>query len=87
MSLLLVLLSLLGACSGMLDLPEQPRVEESRAPLEAQPEHGAAADAWHGQSSRTERAAAPHEASGAGGFDAGTESPADGGVEVRISSR
>jgi hypothetical protein len=88
--ILLAVLSLLGGCSGMLDLPEEPRVGvESRAPLEPQPEHGASrgSGTWHGQNGRPERAAAPDEPGWPRSADAGAaESPADGGVEVRISS-
>jgi hypothetical protein len=40
MPALLALLSLLGACSGMLDLPDQPRVSmETTEPLQAPPQH------------------------------------------------
>lgn len=84
----LAVLSLLGACSGMLDLPDQPRVStEATAPL--QPPHGSREGAeffreprpWSGAAG-----ASPTETLGASAADAGTEESEDGGVDDRLGA-
>ena len=88
MPALLALLSLLGACSGMLDMPDQPRVStETTAPLQPShaPHDGAGARreprAWPATAGTT-----PAETLGAGTTDAGVDETEDGGLDVRLSS-
>lgn len=75
MAALLALLSLLGACSGLLDLPDRPRVSaETTAPLEPQRDpHGA--DAWR------EPRAWPPDAVGTSPSEPREGSTADAGVD------
>jgi hypothetical protein len=85
----LAVLSLLGACSGMLDLPDQPRVStEATAPLQPPP-HGSREGAgffreprsWSGGAE-----ASPIETLGASAADAGVDETEDGGVDVRVGA-
>jgi hypothetical protein len=89
MPAVLALLSLLGACSGMLDLPDQPRVSaETTAPLEPPP-HGAhdgasifrQPRAWPGAGGTSAM-----ESAGASTADAGADDAEDGGLDVRLGS-
>jgi hypothetical protein len=91
MAALLALLSLLGACSGMLDLPDQPRVStETTAPLRAQPGHAPrdGADGWREPRSWPGTIGpSPTETLGPSTADAGAANETeDGGVEVRLNS-
>jgi len=90
---LLALLPLLGACSGMLDLPDQPRVSaETTAPLQPEPHPHDGASAWREPRAWAGTAgASADETLGANTADAGLDEaeddePEDGGVEVRLSS-
>ena len=84
----LALLSLLGACSGMLDMPDQPRVStETTAPLQPSHDPHEGAGAW--REPRAWPAAAgttPAETLGASTSDAGVDEMQDGGIDVRLSS-
>ena len=92
MPILVALLSLLGGCSSMLDLPDQPRVSmEATAPLEPQGGHGEhdGAGAW--REARSWQGAPGDDRAESVGWrasDAGTTAEAvDGGAEVRLSAR
>lgn len=89
MPALLALLSLLGACSGMLDLPDQPRVStETTAPLEPPPrDPHDGTGAWREPRSWTGAAGTSSiETLGASATDAGVEETDDGGIDVRLGS-
>jgi len=91
MPALLALLSLLGACSGMLDLPDRPRTSmETTAPLQAQPAHEPHGGAGGWREPRSWAGVAgtsPGEVLSPGAADAGVANETeDGGLEVRLSS-
>ena len=90
MPALLALLSLLGACSGMLDMPDRPRVSmETTAPLEPgpPPDTHYGMDAWREPRSWAGAAGTSPETLGPSTADAGVaEESEDGGVDVRVGS-